>query len=184
MSWYRSTLAHDAPRLDGRSQPPGDARCDAFDVRDGWSWARGRFGDLARTLVAGTYLLDVVELNSVEERTLELPWHPDGRVEVVTPGGWVADRLDGPFVEEVERFTAATDNGVLLRVQAGDGAVLSLHLRFDGVLLRASGLGRPGAVGRAPFYLVRTRGRAARVVAVLESTRGTPASAGCPSWGR
>ena len=51
--WYRSTLAHDAPRLDGRSQPPGDARCDAFDVRDGWSWARGRFGDLARTLVAG-----------------------------------------------------------------------------------------------------------------------------------
>ena len=87
---------------------PGDARCEAFDVREGWSWARGRFGDLTRTLVAGTYLLDVVELNGVEERTLELPWHPDGRVEVVTPGGWVADRLDGPFVEQAERFTGST----------------------------------------------------------------------------
>jgi hypothetical protein len=178
LAWYRSTLAHDAPRLDGRSQAPGDARCDAFDVRDGWSWARGRFGDLARTLVAGTYLLDVVELNGVEERLLELPWHPDGRVEVVTPGGWVADRLDGPFVEQAERFTGSTGNGVLLRVRAGDGAVLSLHLRFDGELLRASGLGRPGKAARAPFYLVRTRGRAARVVAVLESTRGTPAVRG------
>ena len=30
--WYRSTLAHNAPRLDGRSQPPGDAECAAFDV--------------------------------------------------------------------------------------------------------------------------------------------------------
>ncbi len=147
-------------------------------MREGWSWARGRFGDLARTLVAGTYLLDVVELNGAEERTLELPWHPDGRVEVVTPGGWVADRLDGPFVEQAERFTGNTGDGVLLRVQAGDGAVLSLHLRFDGELLRATGLGRPGAAARAPFYLVRAQGRAARVVAVLESTRGAPAVRG------
>jgi hypothetical protein len=85
----------------------------------------------------------------------------------------VLDRLDGPFVEQAERFTGSTGHGVLLRVQAGDGAVLSLHLRFDGELLRASGLGRPGAP-RAPFYLVRTKGRAARVVAVLESTRDTP----------
>ena len=66
--WYRSTLAHNAPRLDGRSQPPGDARCDAFEAREGWSWTRGSFGDLTRTLVAGPYLLDVVELNGVEER--------------------------------------------------------------------------------------------------------------------
>src|SRR5439155_776968 len=36
--WYRSTLAHNAPRLDGRSQPPGDAHCLAFYVLR----ARGR----------------------------------------------------------------------------------------------------------------------------------------------
>ena len=29
--WYRSTLAHNAPRLDGVSQPSGDAVCDNFD---------------------------------------------------------------------------------------------------------------------------------------------------------
>ena len=77
-------------------------------------------------------------------------------------------------MEQAERFTGSTANGVLLRVQAGDGAVLSLHLRFDGELLRATGLGRPGAAARAPFYVVRTKGRAARVVAVVESTRGAP----------
>jgi hypothetical protein len=173
LAWYRSTLAHDAPRLDGRSQPPGDARCDAFDVRDGRGWARGRFGDLSRTLVANSYLLDLVELNGPDERTLELAWHPEGRVEVVTAGGWTGDRLDDPFVEQVERFTGSTEHGVVLRAHA-DGALLTLHLRFEGGLLRASGPGRPGGVPRAPFYLVRTRGRASRLVSVLESSRGAP----------
>ena len=178
LAWYRSTLAHNAPRLDGRSQPPADARCDAFEAREGWSWTRGGCGDLTRTLVAGPYLLDVVELNGVEERTLELAWHPEGRVEVVTPGDWTADRLDDPFVSEVERFTGSTGGGVLLRAHAADGAVLSLHLRFEGELLRASGLGRPGAADRATLYLVRARGRAARFVTVVESTRSTPSVRG------
>ncbi len=173
--WYRSTLAHNAPRLDGRSQPPGDARCEAFDVQPGWSWARGRYGDLTRTLVAGAYLLDVVELNGAEERTLELPWHPAGRIEVVTAGGWAADQLDDPFLAEVERFTGPAAEGVVLRAEAEDGASLTLVLRFEGELLRANGPGRPDRGERATFYLVRARGRAARLIAALESTRGAPA---------
>jgi Heparinase II/III-like protein/Alginate lyase len=182
LAWYRSTLAHNAPRLDGRSQPPGDAHCEAFDAGDGWSWARGRVGGLTRTLVAGAYLLDVVELNGAEERILELVWHPEGRVEVVTPGGWVADRLEDPFVEAVERFTGGGGEGVVLRAHADVGVVLSLHLRFEGELLRASGLGRPGA-GRAPFYLVRARGRAARLIAVIESARSAPLVRGVTTLG-
>src|SRR2546426_3922013 len=51
--WYRGTLAHNAPRLDGRSQPAGDAVCEAFDTRDGWAWARGRYGEVTRAVVAG-----------------------------------------------------------------------------------------------------------------------------------
>ncbi len=39
--WYRSTLAHNAPRLDGASQPPGDAECLAFGESGDWAWARG-----------------------------------------------------------------------------------------------------------------------------------------------
>ena len=173
--WYRSTLAHNAPRLDGRSQAPGDAQCEAFEVQEGWSWARGRFGDLSRTLVAGPYLLDVVELNATEERTIELPWHPHGQVELVTAGGWAADELDDSSVTEVERFTGSTDAGVVLRARTDDGAALSLHLLFDGELLRGSGPGRPDRGGRETFFLVRSRGRAARLIAALESSRGAPA---------
>ncbi|MBA3496035.1 MAG: heparinase II/III family protein [Gemmatimonadales bacterium] len=175
--WYRSTLAHNAPRLDGRSQPAGDAHCDAFDSRERgaetWSWTRGRYGDLTRTLVLGRYLLDVVELGGGDARTLELPWHLDGQVEVLTAGGWTADRLSDPFVEDVERFTGSVDGGVVLRARSEDGATLSLHLRFDGELLRASVPARPGRTGRATCYLVRTR--RPRVVAALESGRGQPA---------
>jgi hypothetical protein len=174
--WYRSTLAHNAPRLDARSQRPGDARCEAFDVQPSevgeWSWARGRYGDLIRTLVAGPYLLDVVEVEGAEARTLEVPWHPQGIIEVLAEGGWTEDRLDDPFVEHVERFTGRTDAGVLLRARSEDGATLTLCLRFDGELLRASVPARPDRPGRATCYLVRTR--APRVVAALESTREAP----------
>src|SRR6266487_1530701 len=44
--WYRSTLAHNAPRLDKASQPPGDAVCEAWDVPGEWAWVRGRYGEL------------------------------------------------------------------------------------------------------------------------------------------
>jgi hypothetical protein len=172
--WYRSTLAHDAPRLDGRSQPPGDAGCEAFDASGGWSWARGRYGEMSRTLVAGDYLLDVVELSAAEDRTIELPWHLAGRVETVTPGAWTAEAWDEPFLERVERFTGSTADGVLLRAHGENGAMLAVHLRFDGTLLRASAPGRPGQSGRGTMYLVRSRGRGARIVAAIESTRGAP----------
>ena len=64
--------------------------------------------------------------------------------------------------------------------------MLSLHLRFDGDAApreRARpARARPGA---RTFYLVRTRGRAARIVAALESTRGAPdAARGAPSRAR
>ena len=67
--WYRSTLAHNAPRLDGSSQPPGDAHCLAFDVRGDWAWARGRYGELGRAVASGpAYLMGVTELSAPECR--------------------------------------------------------------------------------------------------------------------
>ncbi|MGH7606717.1 MAG: heparinase II/III domain-containing protein, partial [Gemmatimonadales bacterium] len=86
--WYRSTLAHNAPRLDGVSQQPGDAICECFDAQQAWSWARGRYGSLARTVVVGpSYIVDVVELTGREEHVLELPWHFAGRRGDVERGG-------------------------------------------------------------------------------------------------
>ena len=43
--WYRSTLAHNAPRIDRASQEPGDAVCEAFDTQGEWAWVRGRYGE-------------------------------------------------------------------------------------------------------------------------------------------
>ncbi len=78
LHWYRSTLAHNAPRLDGESQPREDATCENFDRSGDWAWARGRFGPLTRTVVAGPrYLLDVVELAGTEERYARASLAPD-----------------------------------------------------------------------------------------------------------
>ena len=110
--WYRSTLAHNAPRLDGVSQSPGDAVCDNFEQRGEWAWARARYGDLVRTLVSGpAYLLDVVELCAAEDHVLELPWHLSGRVEVSRPGNWVPAELRDEFV----RAGGALRAGIRLR---------------------------------------------------------------------
>src|SRR5439155_384633 len=88
--WYRSTLAHNAPRLDGASQSPGGAVCEAFDTVGEWTWVRGRYEEIARTLVSGPgYLLDVVDLASRTEHVLELPWHFRGAGDVGR-GTWTA----------------------------------------------------------------------------------------------
>ena len=170
--WYRSTLAHNAPRLDGHSQPPGDAECTAFDETGEWAWTRGTYGPLARTLVTGPhYLVDLVELAAPDEHRLELPWHLQGEVEAPGGGRWVADSLDDEFATEVERYEPAAPGPLRLRARAGDGSVLTLHLDVAGDLLRARGPGLPGSTAPASFFVVRTYGRAARVTTVVELSR-------------
>ncbi len=90
LAWYRTTLAHNAPLVDGISQLPADGACVAFDEREDWGWAcavlpEGAAYDNAtiqRTLiVAPDYALDIVQLRSENgERQLALPWHGLGTV--------------------------------------------------------------------------------------------------------
>ena len=169
--WYRSTLAHNAPRLDGGSQPAGDAVCEAWDAPGEWAWARGRYGELERTVVSGpAYVLDVVELGSRTDHLLELPWHFAGSGQVAG-GTWAAGELVDEFVSRVERFVSDRAGPVALEL-AESGRRLQAFLLFDGELLRAEGPGRPGTGGeggsRATFYLVRATGRGTRFIAVLE----------------
>jgi hypothetical protein len=179
--WYRSTLAHNAPRLDGISQPAANATCTAFDVTGQWAYARGKFGLLARTLVAGpSYLLDLVELSAGEDHLLELPWHLQGTAELASPGRWDPASLDDEFVSAVEAFEPAIPGPLSLTVRQAD-AVLSLHLGGEGRLIRATAPAAPGAPPM-PFYLVRAHGRNLRVTAVLQpepagaTVRGVAAS--------
>jgi hypothetical protein len=174
--WYRSTLAHNAPRLDGVSQPLGDAQCESFEMSGDWGWVRGRFEDLNRTLVVGPrYLLDVLELAGTDERMVELPWHLSGRIEVESAGRWDAANLPDEFVRGVERFVPASGgaDNVVLRAH-GPMATLGVHLSFQGELLRAVAPGAPGTTEPVPFYVVRGHGKSVRFVSILESTKGTP----------
>ena len=170
--WYRSTLAHNAPRLDKASQPPGDAVCEAWDVPGEWAWVRGRYGELTRTLISGpAYVLDVVELGSRADHLLELPWHFAGTGHV-GGGTWAAAELVDEFVSRVERFVPDHAGPVSLEFAEGPKQ-LKAFLSFDGELLRAEGPGRPRAAGRATFYLVRATGRGARFITVLEPLGGS-----------
>ncbi len=167
--WYRSTLAHNAPRIDGASQPMGDARCLAFDEEGEWAWSRGEFGGLTRTIVSGPeYLLDVVEFGGEEAHQVELAWHPAGQVTVESAGQWSPATLEDEFVSDVARFTPSEPGAIVLRAHAEAGADLVLHLLFEGELLRATAPGLPNA-GPATCFIARRDGRAARFVAVAAS---------------
>ena len=166
--WYRSTLAHNAPRLDGASQAPRAATCEAFDAQRDWAWSRGRYGEVTRTIVSGpAYVLDIVELASREEHLLELPWHFAGRGDVTTRGRWEDAELTDQFVSRVERFVAERDGPCVVELAAGSRR-LTAHFTFQGELLRAQGPGRPGGEALEPFYVIRSRGRSVRLVTVLE----------------
>lgn len=173
--WYRSTLAHNVPRLDGRSQTPGRATCDAFQETEQWSWAAARFGEVSRSVVTGPdYVVDVVELASREDHVLELPWHIAGEVEVASGGRWTAAELDDPFVRDVERLDPVGAGAVVLRARRGESRlVLHVVLAGGGELLRMRGPGLPRTPGEAAtFYVARARGRNLRLVTILETTAG------------
>jgi hypothetical protein len=165
--WYRSTLAHNAPRLDGVSQSLTEARVEGFDERDGWGWARARFGPLMRSVVVGSgYLLDVVDLLGSEERLLEVPWHFQGRGDIAG-GRWQEGTLDdGEFVTRIEGLAPASAVPVVAALSA-DGRELTVHFASPADLLRAEAPGPPGSE-RQTFYVQRIRARNARLVTVLE----------------
>ena len=164
--WYRSTLAHNAPMLDGESQAGGDARCEAFDVQQGWGWVRARWDDVTRTVVAGPeYVLDVVELAAGRDRRLELPWHPAGALEILSPGTWGPTGLAGELVSNAEVFAPA-EPGAVTAVATDGPSVLALHLS-GGHLVRAVAPGAPGTGQMTSCLVQRGTGRNVRLVTVL-----------------
>jgi hypothetical protein len=169
--WYRSTLAHNAPRVNGESQSPGNATCDCFDDQGEWAWVRGRFGHLTRMVATGPeYVVDVTLLASRDECLLELPWHLAGRGSVETSGRWVDGELADEFVTRVQRFTPDQPGAIVL-AHVAQHAQLTVHILGDGALLQAEGPGLPGQHERATFYVARAKGRNSRIVTVLEPHR-------------
>src|SRR5688572_32677137 len=90
LHWYRSTLAHTAPLVDGRSQPRVDGELAAFQDRGSEGWIRAS-AELApgcvvqRTIVVmHDYLVDRVEWRSDDVHEVALPFHG---VLVIAPDG-------------------------------------------------------------------------------------------------
>ena len=164
--WYRSTLAHNAPQLDGDSQPMADATCVAFEERGDWSWMRGRFQGWTRTVVAGPdHLVDVLEFTGESEHTVELPWHLSGDIEVLSPGQWEAASDGDEFVTERVRFVPTTTDPIRCRATHA-GRTIELLL-LGGVLHMAEGPGLPGESARRKFLLLRASGKYVRLTTAI-----------------
>ena len=173
--WYRSTLAHNAPRLDGESQPPGNASCECFDDQGEWAWVQGRFNAFTRMVATGpAYLIDVTVFGGQEEHLLELPWHMAGRGQVETRGRWVTDELPDEFVTRVQRFVPDAGGEPVVVSHHEQRAQLTAHFVFDGALLEMEGPGLPGDPARAKFYVVRALGRNPRFITLLETHQDQP----------
>jgi hypothetical protein len=135
LGWYRSTLAHNAPLVDGLSQGEARGVCVGYAEADGHGWACAQLlpdsaydgVGLQRTVVVTpSYTLDVVQLASdVGERQLALPWH-----------GLGAAAIDGSGVH----FTR--EDGALDVFVAG-------RQPFQVQLSRAPGPPLPGTLGEA-----------------------------------
>jgi len=165
--WYRSTLAHNAPRLDGQSQQSTESRPVAFAENGDWGWVVAEHGPIRRAVIHGPeWLLDVVDLDGGDtSRVLELPWHLDGDLEFASAGDLEPAALADEFVTDTARFVPAAGTDPVA-VASKDGKRVRLHL-VGGEVLRAVGPGRPGE-GRRPFVVARQEGTKARLVAVAD----------------
>jgi hypothetical protein len=179
LHWYRSTLAHNAPLVNGRSQERVHGTLIAYEDRGGAGWVRA-FVDgaapgvrLERTIVAmPTYIVDELTWRADEDVTVDLPFHADGALDGV--GAWTPARPaggtepDDGFGYLTDTATARTEADVRLRARVG-ASTADAYLFVDAphAWWRATSIGAPGS-GPARFHFVRANGRRGSVLAVWD----------------
>ncbi|HET7549788.1 MAG TPA: heparinase II/III family protein [Gemmatimonadaceae bacterium] len=170
LHWYRSTLAHNAPLVDGRSQPRVAGVLRAFEERDdaGWVDAELPTGSIApgvrvrRSVVAMRhYSVDRVEWASERDIRLELPLH--FAAHLAPAAEWTSAPLDGSRAPEDgyafahdAAFTAVAAQEVL-ELRRGDEVVAWVMSDVPVEWWRASAPGAPGK-GESEFFVLRMRG--------------------------
>ena len=171
LAWYRSALAHNAPRLRGVNAGGDDAWCQAFEAGEEWSWCRARASGLVRTLIAAPgHLVDLVEIDAETECRIDLPWHFNGTILIESPGRWEPVEWNEPFTPAGERFIAESSDPIRIRIENSGAPPLMVRLAAPGgELLRLVAPGLPGRQAQQPFLLVRTFGQTARWATVLGS---------------
>lgn len=182
LHWYRSTLAHNAPLANGRSQSPTHGTLVAYDETPAAGWIRAE-AEIApgvrvrrSVVVLPTYLVDVVSWTAAEgadaERSpgssfmLDLPLH--AAIELVGAGVPAPQPLTGAhgledgfdFARETACQPAPGSTLVTGVARAHESlARVWASSSSDCEWWRATAPGAPGH-GDRPFRLVRSRARA------------------------
>jgi hypothetical protein len=170
LHWYRSTLAHNAPLVDGRSQPRVAGVLRAFEERDdaGWVDAELPMGGIApgvrvrRSIVAmRDYSVDRVEWESEREIRFELPLHfaaTLARAAELTSeplAGSLAPEDGFAFAYDAASVAIAAHEVVALRRGGDIAAWMVADVPME--LWRATAPAAPGK-GDSEFFLLRMHG--------------------------
>ena len=190
LHWYRSTLAHAAPLVDGQSQARHAALLVAFEDRGALGWMVKRVDGLAdgvvmeRTVVVGDgYLLDQLTWEADRSRTITLPVAADATLmdaegHPVADEMWTAAAIVGAGgVEDGFDFldgatTCSLDATALLQVRA--------HRAVDTTATSEAPVARlwvasslPATLGRATVPAPPGHGHTLRHWISATGTRGT-----------
>ena len=176
LHWYRSTLAHNAPLVDGRSQPAADGTLRAYDERGGVGWVDAAYdapngsARLRRSLVAmPDYAVDRLTWHSEEPAQIDLPVHLEATVREVAP--FVAGVLSGGdattdgfgFVHDAEMTNLV--GGRIATLERDGTRAAYLLVSADAELWRATAPAAPG-LGERRMFVVRTRGMSGTITTV------------------
>jgi len=185
LHWYRSTLAHTAPLVDGRSQPQVHGSLVAFDDDGRMGWASGAVQLLPDLVVRRSvvlmddYLIDLLEWESDSPHEVALPLHgvdavddlelPLPRTATRIRGG--DDKEDGfSFLHDGQRVSVRANEPARLRgTRDGIGNAI-----LDGwaatpagtIWERALSPDVPSRSGFAPMLLLRSAAVAGRMTTV------------------
>ena len=185
LHWYRSTLAHTAPLVDARSQPPVHGSLIAFDDdgRMGWASAAVRLlPDLVArrsVVLMEDYLIDMLEWEGGASHEVGLPLHGVDAVDALAlPLPRQAARIRGGeamedgfgFLRDGQRITVRAGEPVLVR-GSRDGIG---NAEIDGWVSappattweRALAPDVPTRAGRVPMLLLRATAASGRIVGI------------------
>ncbi|HEX4682905.1 MAG TPA: heparinase II/III family protein, partial [Gemmatimonadaceae bacterium] len=173
LHWYRSTLAHNAPLVDGHSQSPVHGELLAYDERDGAGWIAAAAEEIApgvsasRTLVVmPDYCVDVVRWDAERDVVVDLPLHADLELvdanaplepRALTGGHRTEDGFD--FVRDCSVQDVPANAPVVAGARSSDESLrMFASSDRDVEWWRATAPGAPGR-GDHVFRILRARGR-------------------------
>lgn len=172
LHWYRSTLAHNAPLLNGHSQPRVSGTLCVYSHERDRSWVEAEVELAPETvvrrtvMVMGAYFVDRVIWSAPAPVQLDLPVHVDA--QLAPSPSWRAGTLEGGaeledgfgFIEHAEQGGPVSP----AMVHAGVARAW-VHVDAPHEWWRCMAPGPPGA-GPRPFLLVRGRSASGAITTV------------------